>query len=197
MKNKLIIITLFCLPFFNFCKGQALKQIIEFLTKEANKYETAQFSTKDLVTKTIVVNSASKARFSGGKTRDVVKISLPSGTKQWYYRITILDVNSTYSYQENETFNYLLKNKKAMSPYAPTNESIDFYILGHSGDVESFKKTGNNNFKSFKDYTRIGTNSFVGYCSVNQENLWIGIKNPNMTVGLKVIVEVVSWGKYD
>ncbi len=197
MKGKFLIITVFCLFLTNISQAQILKQIIDALAKEASNNEAAKSTPKDLVTQTFVVNSASKARFSGGKTREAIKINLPAGTKKWYYRVTVLDVNSSYSYQNNETFYYLLSNKKYMETYAPTNEAVDFYILGHSGDVASFLETGNNNFKTYTSYTKIGTNSFIGECTLNQENLWIGIKNPNSMVGLKVIVEVVSWGNYN
>lgn len=197
MKTKIITFLSLFLLFANVSKGQILKQIIDALAKEASNNEAAKSTPKDLVTQTFVVNSASKARFSGGKTREAIKINLPAGTKKWYYRVTVLDVNSTYSYQNNETFYYLLSNKKYMETYAPTKEAVDFYVLGHSGDVASFLETGNNNFKTYTSYTKIGTNSFIGECTLNQENLWIGIKNPNSMVGLKVIVEVVSWGNYN
>lgn len=197
MKSKIIILVTFFLLFANISKGQILKQIFEALIEEQKKSEATKYTTKDLVSQTIVVNSASKARLSGGKTREAIKINLPTGTKRWYYRVTVLSVTSTYSYQENETFYYILNNKKYMETYKPTSEAIDFYVLGHSGDVASFLETGNNNFKVFSDYTKTGTNSFIGSSALNQENLWIGIRNPNSVTGLKVIVEVVAWGNFN
>lgn len=197
MKIKIISLITFLLLFSNISKGQILKQIFEAFTEEQKKSDASKATPKNLLSQVIIVNSASKARLSGGKTREAIKIDLPTGTKKWYYRVTVLEVNSSYTYQENETFFYLLNNKKYMDNYRPTNEAVDFYILGHSGDVASFTETGNNNFKAFSDYTKIGTNSFIGSSTINQENIWIGIKNPNSMTGLKVIVEVVAWGNYN
>lgn len=197
MKKRIVFILAFMLSISFISNGQILKQIFEAFAEEQKKSEAVKSTPKDLVSQTFVVNSASKARLSGGKTREAIKINLPAGTKRWYYRVTVLSVTSTYTYQDNETFFYLLNNKKYMETYKPTDEAIDFYVLGHSGDVASFLETGNNNFKVFSDYTKIGTNSFIGSATLNQENLWIGIKNPNAMTGLKVIVEVVAWGTFN
>ena len=83
-----------------------------------------------------------------------------------------------------------------MENYSPTTYGVDFYILGHSGDVNSFLQTGNNNFTYYSDYSKLNTNSFIGTCDYVQDNIWIGIKNPNSMQGLRVIVEVVSYGIY-
>ncbi|MDF2449453.1 MAG: hypothetical protein K0R26_1957 [Bacteroidota bacterium] len=198
MKTTIIIATFLLSAFSNFCEGQTiLKQILTALQSEGNSPGTNPVIVKDVTTQTLIVNSSSNARISGGKTRGVVKVNLPAGTKKWYYRVTVLDAEREYKYQNNETFYYLLNNNKFFETYSPTTEAIDFYILGHSGDRESFLETGNNNFKSFSAYTKIGIGSFIGECNISQENLWIGIKNLNTMVGLKVIVEVVAYGNFN
>ena len=151
-------------------------------------------SLKNVTTRVVEVNSSSNAHMLNGKTRQAIQVVLPAGTKKWYYRITVLDVKSNYSYQSNESFYYLLQNNKSMETYAPMKDGIDFYLLGHSGEVDSFLKTGNNNFNFL--YANTNTNSFIGESTTIQDNLWIGIKNPNTFQGLKVIVEVVAWGNY-
>lgn len=194
MKIKLTLILACFLVFAKTSTAQNLAKIIEDLSKEISSSNGDQIEIRTVVTKTLTVNSASNARLYNSKTRDVVKVELPVGTKKWFYRITVLEIDKNYSYQNNETLFYLLNNRKTMDTYAPTNEGVDFYILGHSGEVESFKKTGNDSFKAFTPFTKIDTNSFTGECALTQENIWIGIKNPNSFVGLKVIVEVVSFG---
>jgi hypothetical protein len=153
-------------------------------------------SFKEVASKVLDVNSSSNAYMLGGKTRQTVQIILPTGTQKWYYRVTVLDIKSNYSYQNNESLFYLLQNNKRFDTYSPMSYGIDFYILGTSGDVASFSKTGNDNFRAYKDYTNTGTNSFISSCSLIQDNLWVGIKNPNSSQGLRVIVEVVAWGYY-
>lgn len=167
-----------------------LKTVAKAISGQTSSY-------KDVTTKTLIVNSSSNARMMGGKTRAVIKIDLPENTDYWFYRVTVLDKNSNYSYSNNESFYYLLSHNKKMNLYSPTSEGIEFFVLGHSGDVNSFLETGNNNFRVFADYSRINTGSCVGQCKLNQENLWIGIKNPNTSTGLQVIVEVVAWGRYN
>ncbi|WP_345252667.1 hypothetical protein [Flaviaesturariibacter amylovorans] len=198
MKIKSILL-LFATFFFaaSQSKAQSLQQILDAILVEANKAINAKPSLVNLAVKTIEVNSSSKAYFGNGKTREVFKLELPKGTKSWYYRVTVLDINSSYQYQENETFFHLLSNRKNMDIYAPTNKGVDFFILGHSGDVSSFLQTGNSNFRFYQNCSMVGMNSFTGTCELNQENLWIGIRNPNTTSGLKVIVEVVSLGLYE
>lgn len=181
---------------FNSVEAQSFRDFLNAFVQEFAKNVSVKPSLQIVATKTIEVNSASKARFGDGKTRDLVKIELPKGTTNWYYRVTVLDINSNYQYQENETLYYLFTNRKAMDIYAPTRNGIDFFILGHSGDASTFLQTGNNNFRSFQDFNKLNSNSFVGSCNVVQDNLWIGIRNPNSLTGLKVIVEVVALGLY-
>lgn len=197
MKKKVIILATCILTFTNFAIAQSLTQIIEELSKEIGSQDANKMSIKNIVTKTLTVNSSSNARLYNSNTREVVKLEIPAGTKNWFYRITVLDVDKNYSYQSNETLHHLLSNNKTMNTYAPTNEGVDFYIFDHSGEVESFKRTGNDNFTAYTPYTKLRTNTFAGDCKLTQENLWIGIKNPNSFVGLKVIVEVVAWGDYN
>lgn len=199
MKTKFSFAILFVLFNFHFGNSQTLREIINILADSQNKTtsEVKKASLLEITNKTLSVNSSSNAYFSGGKTRDVIKIELPKGTINWYYRVTVLDIKSNYSYSYNETLAYLLSNKKTMDTYSPTSFGIDFYLLGHTGDVNSFLETGNNNFRSYPTFTKTNTNSFVNYSNFINENLWIGIKNPNASQGLKVIVEVVTYGYYN
>ena len=150
-------------------------------------------SFKNVTSQVVEVNSIMKF---GGITRQVVQVLLPAGTEKWYYRITVLPVSMNYSYQSNETFFYLLKNKKSMEIYSPTlydKDNINFFIIGHSGDKSSF--LSDNAFKSY--YTKKNINSFIEGSTLSLDNLWIGIENPNKVHGLKVIVEVVAWGYFN
>jgi len=150
----------------------------------------------EVTTKVVEVNSTMKFN---GISKQTINIQLPAGTIKWYYRITVLPVSSSYAYQSNETLLYLLQNKMSMEIYSPTrsdNDNINFYLFGHSGDVDSFL-TGKD-FKILKG-SHENINSFIDVDSdlVNLENLWIGIENPNKIHGLKVIIEVVAFGHFN
>lgn len=195
MKISKILTLALILTFTSSVKSQTLGEILKAILAGQQQ---SQLSLKDVGSTTFVVNSAANARLSGGKTRMAVKVNLPAGTTSWFYRVTVLGKESTYSYQPNESLFYLLSNNKQMDIYNPTTNGVDIYLLGHSGDVASFTETGNDNFKSFTKYTRTNSGSTVGSVTdILQENLWLGIKNPNATTGLKVIVEIVAQGKYN
>ena len=148
----------------------------------------------EVTTKVVEVNSTMKFN---GITKRTFQVKLPAGTTKWYYRITVLPVSSDYAYQNNETLLYLLQNRMSMELYYPTREdhdNINFLLLGHSGDVDSFL-TGN--IYHYLKGSHADINSFIDESDIIQENLWIGIENPNKVHGLKVIVEVVALGNFN
>ena len=81
MKTKFTIVILFVLFNFQFSNSQTLREIINILADSQNKTttEAKKPSLLEITNKTLSVNSSSNAYFSGGKTRDVIKIELPLG----------------------------------------------------------------------------------------------------------------------
>lgn len=171
--------------------GQTLKEIIKTLGEET----TEKVFYKDIVNEVVIVNSNMKARFGGGNTRAAIKVNLPKGTKYWYYRVTVTELNSYFSFSEKETLFYKIKENKTPSSVQLTNEGIDFYVID-SNSVSDFRQTGNENYRHYTSFFKSKTSGFINMSSFISDDLWIGIKNPNMKDGLRVIVEVVAYGDY-
>ena len=194
-KLKIIIVTLIL-----FMTSLTVKSQTTFLDILKDILVESQVTFKNIGSTSFVVNSATNARLFGGETRVAVKVNLPIGTIRWFYRVTVLEKESTYSYQQNESLYYIIKNKGNDYYYNPTRYGVDIYLLGHSGDVASFTQTGNDNFNCFTNYTKLNTGTTYGSIKdivQENQNLWLGIKNPNATTGLKVIVEIVAQGRYN
>jgi hypothetical protein len=169
------------------------KSLYELINRKDN---TSKNFYKEIANETVVINSSSNARFSGGKTRSGIKINLPVGTIKWVYRITLLSAKSYYSYPYEQTLFNLMSNKQKYIVNNQTNYGVDFYIVDDF-DISNFLQTGNDNFKYYKNNSKLNTTGFVGVCDLLTDNLWIGIKNPNITEGLKAIVEVVAFGDFN
>lgn len=187
--KKFVYLLLFVYSFS--MNGQTLKEIIKTLGGET----TEKVFCKNVVNEVVVVNSAMKARFGGGNTRAAIKVNLPKGTKYWYYRITVTELNSYFSFGEKETLFYKIKENNLPSSVKLTNEGIDFYIID-SNSVSEFTQTGNDNFRHYSNFYKSKTSGFMNMSSFINDDLWIGIKNPNMKDGLRVIVEVVAYGDF-
>lgn len=173
-------------------------ELVKVVTKLINKepvFKSTLPTYREVVNVTETVNSSSKARFGGGKTRVAIPINLPIGTNTWFYRITVMEANSSYTYPIQDKFETQLKNSGPFTVKNQTNYGIDFYILDDF-NVKNFKETGNDNFSTYTDYTKLNSNGLFNSSKLIKNNLWIGIKNPNVTQGLKVIVEVVAFGTF-
>lgn len=189
--KKIIIILVAFLAVPSISNAQTWKDILQTFVSIAEK---STVSYKNITTTTVEVNSASKW---GGDTRKLVDVRLPAGTKGWYYRITPFYVSQSYQYASNETLHYLITNnvKTYACPSFGTYCITDNYVFTHSADKTNFDNK--NSFGSLPGYKHTGVGTGVYSCDKVQDLLWIGIKNPNNTKGLKVIVEVVAWGYYN
>jgi hypothetical protein len=188
MKKAILIVSLI---FTISTNAQTLKEIIQTLKGETIE----KVFYKDIVNEVVVVNSNMKARFGGGNTRAAIKVNLPKGTKRWYYRITVTELNSYFSFSEKETLFYKIKENKTPSSVQLTSEGVDFYIID-SNSVSDFRQTGNDNYRHYTSFYKSKTSGFIDMSSFISDDLWIGIKNPNMKDGLRVIVEVVAYGDF-
>lgn len=172
--------------------GEELGKALYYLF---NKNEAKATYLKNVMTQTLSINSTSKALFSGS-TREILKIDLPTGTTKWYYRITTMDINTNYYYPQEQTFFSLISNKKEFNINNQTNHPISFYIIDDNS-VNNFRQKGNENFRYYTKYSKINTQGFIDSCDLISNNLWIGLINPNIRDGLKVIVEVVAFGNFN
>lgn len=194
--KKIILLTI--LLFSINSNSQTLLEFAKALSGKTNENTTVVQKAlyKEVINEIVIINSASNARFSQGKSRQAVKINLPKGTTKWQYRITLMDVNTNYNYTSEQTFYNLLANNHPAFVNNQTDYGIDFYIIDDYS-VNNFLQTGNENYKVFSDYTRQKTRGFIGECGMIYSNLWIGLKNYNLKDGMKAIVEVVAYGDFN
>jgi hypothetical protein len=188
MKKLYILLLLATFGFSGIVHAQTWEDILAELEHEIND-KPIEF--EKVLTKTVEVNSLTKW---GGDTRKVIPFSLPTGTEGWYYRITPMYVSYDYSYGSNETLYYLIKNKAKSVRTPPFGDYaiVDCYVFTHSADAYRFDAKSDFNYMKGHAHKGIATSYY--YNNTVQDNLWIGIKNPNNSKGLKVIVEVVAWG---
>jgi hypothetical protein len=107
-----------------------------------------------------------------------------------------MDININYYYPQDETFFSLISNKKVFNINNQTNNPISFYIVDDNS-VDNFRQKGNDDFRYYTKYSKMNTQGFIDSCDLISNNLWIGLINPNIRDGLKVIVEVVAFGDFN
>lgn len=182
----LFAICILCIP--DSSNAQTISDILSAISRIGGK-------AKNIGTETLIVNSQVKSGIGNGINKKALKINLPEGTKEWYYRITVLPLNSNFNYQSNETLYHLVSRQKNAEFYSYSDKGVNIFIFGHSIDVESFK-SGGSSYRFYKAYSHKNITAYAGKCDIIKENMWIGIENPNFRTGLKVIVEVVAFGNY-
>ncbi len=174
---------------------EILNIVGEGLNAYNNAYNASRPSLKDIGTVTLAVNSTSNEFWSGGHTRDYCEVPLPEGTTKWFYRATVMPIESNYSYASNETLYYLLSNNKKIDLYAPSPYGVNIKFFNHSGEIESFYQ-GLSTYKSYQQLNKTNTRTTVGTIDFYLPKFWIGVQNHNQFDGLKVIIEVVAMGVY-
>ncbi len=175
---------------------EILNIVSEGLDAYNNAYNASRPSLKDIGSVTLDVNSTSNEFWSGGKTRNYCEVPLPEGTTKWFYRATVMPIESNYSYASNETLFYLLQNNKKVDLYAPSPYGVDVKFFNHSGEIESFYQ-GLTTYKSYQQLNKINTRTTVGTIDFYLPKFWIGVQNNNQFDGLKVLIEVVALGNFN
>lgn len=200
MKKKIFLICSLNLFIFNVASSQntlldILTIVAEGLNSNNNTYNAPVPTLKDLGTVKLDVNSTSNEFWSGGKSRNYCAVPVPEGTTKWFYRATVLPIESNYSYASNETLYYLLSNNKKVDLYAPSPYGVNIKFFNHSGEIESFYQ-GLSTYKSYQQLNKTNTRTTLGTIDFYQPKFWIGIQNQNQMDGLKVIIEVVAMGNF-
>ncbi|NVN96063.1 MAG: hypothetical protein HXX18_12345 [Bacteroidetes bacterium] len=187
MKKQVLIILIISLFIGELSYSQTT---LEAVTQTLNG---KKWLNKSILNKTYPLNSISKAKFNNGKSKEIIKLDIPEGTYNIFFRVTVLDIKSKYQFPAQETFFATAFEKKGDGNlYKPTNSLFDFFIFQFSGDAESFLKDEKYN----NNYFKLNTNSFWDKISVKGNNYWIGLRNPNTFDGIKIILEVVAQGYY-
>lgn len=147
------------------------------------------------------VNSGSNAYFKGGKSRVALPFVLPANTVKWYYSISSFrdnDVVESTSSQINlvSDLTKLIDNSGSLGfaidqlGNPPGANYCDVYLLDHA-NLNVFLSKGD-----FRYYT-IGTreNIIAANVEVNStasEQMYLGIKNPDSTHGINVLVSIAA-----
>jgi len=177
-----------------------LLEILQVVSEGLNAYNSAYNANlptlRDIGTVTLDVNSTSNEFWSGGHTRNYCEVPLPEGTTKWFYRATVMPIESNYSYGSNETLFYLLQNNKKVDLYAPSPYGVNIKFFNHSGEIESFYQ-GLNTYKSYQQLNKNNTRTTVGTVDFYLPKFWIGVQNENQMDGLKVLIEVVAMGNFN
>jgi hypothetical protein len=160
------------------------------LKNVVNEVVDRQLTYQTILNQEFVVNSSANAAAAGGHDKVYFKLNIPKDAYKWIYRITILDKNSTFKFQENETLAWQLINKRNVENLNIQNVPINVFFMDNSGEALSF--ASNRQFKSFQQYNILNTYSFSAQSNLNGDNLYMGIQNTSLIVGAKVLVEVVA-----
>lgn len=183
------------------CKAQnTLLEILEVVAEGIGAYNNAYNASrpmlKDLGSVVLDVNSASNQFWCGGHTRNYCEVPLPEGTIRWFYRATVMSIESNYNYQSNETLFYLLQNQKRVDLIFPSSLGVNLLFFTHSGELNSFYQ-GSSSYSWNGKLNKTNTLTTVGSVDFYQPKFWIGVQNKNQFDGLKVLIEIVAMGYFN
>jgi hypothetical protein len=187
MKKRLFTILAFFSLTTSFGQRVDFQEILRFIN---NGMQDKPLFVNNVSTDTLSLNSFSNSALLGGQNRKTIEIKLPPTTYRWFYRLTILDIKSNYSYRNDETLYYLMANNKYPTNLYTNNGRINVFFMGQSGDEYNFKQ--NRIFSHYNNYSVSNMNSFYGQNNLVNQNIWMGIENITSLQGLKVIVEIVA-----
>jgi len=183
------LITTFALFFITASFGQRV-DFQEILRLIGNGFKDKPLFVNNVSTDTLSLNSFSNTTFLGGQNRKTIEIKLPPTTYRWFYRLTVLDINSNYTYRNDETLYFLMANNTYPRNLYTNNGRINVFFMGQSGDVYNFKQK--RIFSHWNNLSVLNVNSFYGQNNIVNQNLWMGIENIGDLQGVKVIVEIVA-----
>lgn len=176
--------------------SEILRIVGEGLNSYNNAYNASRPSLMDIGTVTLDVNSASNEFWYGGHTRNYCEVPLPEGTTKWFYRATVLPIESNYVYQSNETLFYLLQNQRRVDLIFPSSLGVNLLFFTHSGELNSFYQ-GSSSYSWNGNLNKSNTRTTVGTVDYYHPKFWIGVQNKNQMDGLKVIIEIVALGNFN
>ena len=147
------------------------------------------------------VNSGSNAMFKGGKSRVALPFNLPSNTVKWYYTVSSFRDNDLVE-RTKEQVNLVSDLSKLVDSSGglgfaidqlanpPGADYCDVYLIDHTNLSIFLNK---NAFRHFSIGTReniIAANVEVG--SKFDQQMYLGIKNPDSTYGINVLVSIAA-----
>lgn len=192
--------------FLKVARKPASSETLNFNTKVTHKRTLTPVSV--LEPQNFFVNSGSNATFLGGKSRITVPVNLPVNTVEWFYRFSasrkagdIDNVKNNFGLLGEVTkllfnltgvgaaINTLAVDKLTQPPGA---NYCDIYFLEHQY-IGLFEAKADDQWRYFTEGTR--QNFMAGNVKVtccNSGSYYLGIRNPDSTYGINVLVEVVA-----
>jgi hypothetical protein len=192
--------------FLKVARKPASSETLNFNTKVTYKRTLTPVSV--LEPQSFFVNSGSNATFLGGKSKITVPVNLPANTVEWFYRFSasreagdIENVKNNFGLLGEVTkllfnltgvgaaINTLAVDKLTQPPGA---NYCDIYFLEHQY-IGLFEAKADDQWRYFTEGSR--QNFKAGNVKVtccNSGSYYLGIKNPDATFGINVLVEVVA-----
>lgn len=187
MKKILLIALCSIVSFSGFAQKLDLKTI---LSRIVGELQDRQQTYQTIVNEEIKINSVSNSNYAGGKNRVYLKLNIPKDATSWVYRVTVLDKNSNFKYQDNETLSWQLINRRVVDRMEVNQIPINVYFMNNSSDAYAFSLK--RDFKSYQEYNILNTNSFTATSNLNSDNLYIGFENLSPFNGAKILLEIVA-----
>lgn len=166
----------------------------------------AMVAVNTLVTSTLqndkfYLNSKSNALVKGGKSRVLLPVFLPEGTKEWYYVYTASRdeeqiKNTLNSFSLASELTGLIQDKKSLqqsvsSLSVPPGANIsDIYLLDEK-NASLFKEKKNFEYK-IDDSRENFKSGIVHVKSRSDGKVYLGLNNPDNLHGIHVAIEVVA-----
>lgn len=192
--------------FLKVARKPASSEALNFNTKVTYKRTLTPVSV--LEPQSFFINSGSNAALLGGKSRVTLPVNLPANTVEWFYRFSasreasdIENVKNNFGLFGEVTkllfnltgvgaaINTLAVDKLSQPPGA---NYCDIYFLEHQY-IGSFEAKADDQWRYLTEGSR--ENFKAGNVKVtccNSGTYYLGIRNPDSTYGINVLVEVVA-----
>ncbi|WP_040281026.1 hypothetical protein [Psychroserpens damuponensis] len=173
-----------------------------YTTRQERFVKSEAYKVKDIHTNQhFYVNSGSNAMFKGGKSRVVLPFNLPINTLKWYYTVSSFRDNTKVESTSSQ-INLVADLSKLIDETGTLGFAIeqlgnppganycDVYLLDHTNNSIFLNKGA---FRHFPIGTReniIAANVEVG--SSWSEQMYLGIKNPDSTHGINVLISIAA-----
>ncbi|MNU87943.1 hypothetical protein D3C71_777420 [compost metagenome] len=175
--------------------------VLSFGFKSFGQIYSTNYELKTVIQqRNIYLNGGARASI-GGKSRTIIPVKLPEGTKSWYYSFSTSEgVNGTQNLNLLIQLSSMLVDPSSFSRVLLSSielpkgsSSIDVYTLDQKNADLFVEKVDNNggSFSYFREGLVTNTRQAVVELS-SVRNCYIGLKNPSTWDGVNVTIEVVA-----
>jgi len=173
-----------------------------YTTRQESFIKSETYKVKDITTNQhFYVNSGSNAMFKGGKSRVAIPFNLPANTVKWYYTVSSFRDNAmieSTSKQINlvSDLTKLVDNTGGLGfvidqlGNPPGADYCDVYLLDHANLNPFLNKLAHKHYPIGTRENIIAANVEVG--NRFSEQMYLGIKNPDTSHGINVLVSIAA-----